>query len=155
MNTRFAVAIHVLSFLSFAKDRLVTSEELASSVNTHAALVRRMLSILREGGLIETQLGPGGGARLARGPDSISLLDVYDAIRVDDDLFAVGRLSPNHDCPMGSRIQNTLEQVLAAPEAALRLALSRISVAEVQRTAMAGVPEASAQTLAKQPPLRA
>lgn len=140
MNTRFAVAIHVLSFLSFAKDRLVTSEELAASVNTHAALVRRMLSLLREGQLIETQLGPGGGARLARCPGSITLLDVYDAIRVDDDLFAIGRLSPNHDCPMGARIQNTLEQVLAAPEAALRQALSKIAVAEVQRIAMTELP---------------
>ncbi len=155
MNTRFAVAIHVLSFLSFARDRLVTSEELASSVNTHAALVRRMLSMLREGELIETQLGPGGGARLARCPDSITLLDVYDAIRVDDDLFAIGRISPNQDCPMGARIQSTLEQVLAAPEAALRQALSLITVAAVQRSAMAGAsgcsePSPSAPVLASQ-----
>lgn len=140
MNTRFAVAIHVLSFLSFAKDRRVTSDELAGSINTHAALVRRLLSMLRERQLIETQLGPGGGARLARCPDTISLLDVYDAIGVDDDLFAVGRLSPNPDCPMGARIQTTLEGILAAPEAALRQALARISVAEVQRAAMASSP---------------
>jgi Rrf2 family protein len=131
MNTRFAVATHALTFLTYAQGRWVTSEELASSINTHPALVRRMLSMLRNAGLVETQLGPGGGARLARAPERISLLEVYRAIEADDDWFAVNRLSPNPKCPLGAGIRATLECVLAKPEEALRNALGRVTIRSV------------------------
>lgn len=130
-NTRFAVATHLLSFLSLAGDRLANSDEIAASLQTHPALVRRMLSSLREAGLVTTQPGPGGGARLGRSPESISLLDVYKAIDDDDDLFAVARMRPNPDCPLGANIQATLDCVLAAPRAALHEALGRVTIREV------------------------
>lgn len=141
MNTRFAVATYALTFISLAKERLVTSDELAASISTHPALVRRMLSMLREAGLVETQLGPGGGARLARPPDRISLLEVYNAIRAVDDLFAVGRISPNPDCPMSAGIQSTLECVLSGPERALRQALGQVTIATLLSEAAARVPQ--------------
>ena len=144
MNTRFAVATYALTFMSLAQERMVTSDELAASINTHPALVRRMLSLLRESGLVETQLGPGGGARLARSPDQISLLQVYDAIRAADDLFSISRISPNPDCPMSAGIQSTLECVLSAPEQALRMALDRVSIRNLLIEAAARVPQAAA-----------
>ena len=136
-NTRFAVATHLLSFLTLAGDRLANSEEIASSLQTHPALVRRMLSALREADLVSTQPGPGGGARLGRSPESISLLDVYKAIDDDDDLFAVARMKTNPDCPLGANIQATLECVLAAPRAALHQALGRVTIRDVCERAQA------------------
>ena len=143
MNTRFAVATYALTFISLAQERMVTSDELAASINTHPALVRRMLSMLREAGLVETQLGPGGGARLARAPERISLLEVYDALRAVDDLFSVGRISPNPDCPMSAGIQATLECVLSGPDKALRLALGQVTIANLLSEAAARVPQAA------------
>lgn len=151
MNTRFAVATHLLSFLTFARDRLVTSDEIADSVNTHPALVRRTLSLLREAGLVETQLGPGGGARLARAPEHITLLDVYEASETDDDLFAVGRISPNRKCPVGANIQTTLENLLAPSRRALRQALSQVTVADVFASATAQA-QSSVPTATGAPP---
>ena len=144
MNTRFAVATYALTFMSLAQERMVTSDELAASIGTHPALVRRMLSMLREAGLVETQLGPGGGARLARLPEQISLLQVYDAIRAADDLFSIGRISPNPDCPMSAGIQSTLECMLSRPEMALRLALDGVSIRNLLNEATARVPQAAA-----------
>ena len=144
MNTRFAVATYALTFMSLAQERMVTSDELAASINTHPALVRRMLSMLREAGLVETQLGPGGGARLARLPEQISLLQVYDAIRAADDLFSIGRISPNPDCPVSAGIQSTLECVLSTPEQALRMALDRVSIRNLLTEAAARMPQAAA-----------
>jgi Rrf2 family protein len=143
MNTRFAVATYALTFISLAQERMVTSDELAASISTHPALVRRMLSMLREAGLVETQLGPGGGARLARAPDRISLLEVYDALRAVDDLFSVGRISPNPDCPLSAGIQSTLECVLSGPEKALRLALGNVTIANLLSEAAARMPQAA------------
>ncbi|MBX6421052.1 MAG: Rrf2 family transcriptional regulator [Nevskia sp.] len=154
MNTRFAVATHALTFLAYAQGRWVTSEELATSINTHPALVRRMLSMLRAAGLVETQLGPGGGARLARLPERISLLEVYQAIEADDDWFAVNRLSPNPKCPLGAGIRATLECVLAKPEEALRAALGRVTIRRVFEAATQhvtpGVPVCAAGTAHKE-----
>jgi Rrf2 family protein len=144
MNSRFAVATYALTFMSLALERMVTSDELAASINTHPALVRRMLSMLREAGLVETQLGPGGGARLARPPERISLLEVYQAIRPAEDLFAVGRISPNPDCPMGGGIQSTLACVLSKPEQALHMALGRVTIRNLLDEAAARVPQAVA-----------
>ena len=150
MNTRFAVATYALTFMSLAQERMVTSDELAASISTHPALVRRMLSMLREAGLVETQLGPGGGARLSRPPELISLLEVYQAIRPAEDLFAVGRISPNPDCPMGTGIQATLECVLSKPEQALRLALGNVTIRNLLDEAAARVPQAAAAHAAAQ-----
>lgn len=136
-NTRFAVATHLLSFLSLAGDRLANSDEIAASLQTHPALVRRMLSALREAGLVSTQSGPGGGARLLRSAETISLLDVYKAIDDDDDLFAVARMKTNPDCPLGAKIQATLECVLSAPRAALHEALARVTIRDVCERARA------------------
>jgi Rrf2 family protein len=144
MNTRFAVATYALTFMSLAQPRMVTSDELAASIATHPALVRRMLSMLRAAGLVETQLGPGGGARLARPPEQISLLQVYEAIRAAEDLFSVGRISPNPDCPMSAGIQSTLECVLTSPEQALRTALDRVSIRTLLSEAAARMPQAAA-----------
>jgi Rrf2 family protein len=140
MNSRFAVATFAMTFMSLAGERMVTSEELAASINTHAALVRRLLSLLREAGLVETQLGPGGGARLARPPEQICLLEVYEAIRAAEDLFAVGRINPNPDCPLGTGIQATLSCVLAQPQEALRAALSKVSIRTLVDEAAQRVP---------------
>jgi len=144
MNTRFAVATYALTFMSLAQERMVTSDELAASIGTHPALVRRMLSMLRESGLVETQLGPGGGARLARSPDEISLLQVYDAIRAAEDLFSIGRINPNPDCPMSAGIQSTLGCMLSRPEQALRMALDGVSIRNLLTEATARVPQAAA-----------
>jgi Rrf2 family protein len=140
MNTRFAVATYALTFMSLSRERMVTSDELAASIQTHPALVRRMLSMLRVAGLVETQFGPGGGARLARSPEHISLLEVYEAIRAAGDLFSVGRISPNPRCPMGAGIQATLECVLTGPQQALRNALGRVSIRDLLNEAAARVP---------------
>jgi Rrf2 family protein len=146
MNTRFAVATYALTFMSLAQDRLVTSDELARSIDTHPALVRRMLSMLRAAGLVETQLGPGGGARLARPPERISLLEVYDAIGIAEDLFSVGRMNPNPQCKMNASIQATLQCTLAKPQAALRASLGRVTIRSLLSEAAGRVKQAAAAT---------
>jgi len=141
MNTRFAVAAYALTFLGLAPERMVNSDALAASIDTHPALVRRMLSLLREAGLVETRLGPGGGSRLARPPEQISLLQVYDAIRAVEELFSISRIKSNPDCPMSSGIQSSLECVLSGPEAALRAALDRVSIGHLLSEAAARAPQ--------------
>ena len=65
-NSHFALATHVLTVLAVNEDRVLTSTQLAGSVNTNPAFLRTLLGRLRAAGLIAVSLGKGGGARLAR-----------------------------------------------------------------------------------------
>ena len=62
MNTRFAVAVHILAFLGTQDGIPASSELIAGSVNTNASLIRRLLSQLTKAGLARSQMGTGGGA---------------------------------------------------------------------------------------------
>ena len=84
MNSRFAVAVHILTLLEQGGGEPMTSEHVAGSVNTNPSLVRRLLSSMARAGLTTSQFGAGGGALLARPADQITLGDVYRAVDAGD-----------------------------------------------------------------------
>lgn len=129
-SSRFAVAVHILTLLAQGGGEPLTSEYLAGSVNTHAAVIRRLLMALARAGLTTTQFGAGGGALLARAPDAISLLDVYHAVE-DGVVFGMHRETPNPECRVGRHIQGVLERRMAAATRALEAELARGTVADV------------------------
>jgi DNA-binding IscR family transcriptional regulator len=121
MNTRFAVATYILAYLAHAQGQLVSLEVLVGSAGTHPVVVRRLVSALRTAGLVLTQLGPGGGALLTQQPASVSLLNVFEAMREPEpDLFAVGSINPNAGCNLGRVMQHTLEDLFGNAEQAMR-----------------------------------
>jgi Rrf2 family protein len=130
MNTRFAVAVHILTFLQTQGGEPATSELIASSVNTNPSLIRRLLSQLARAGFTTSQMGTGGGALLARPADTITLLDVYEAVDEDRDVIPM-HASPNPRCPVGRNIQAVLETRFDAAERALEQELARTTIAEL------------------------
>jgi DNA-binding IscR family transcriptional regulator len=81
MNSRFAVATHILTLLEQSRGEPVTSEYIAGSVNTNPSLVRRLLGVLAKAGLTTSQMGTGGGALLARPASRITLGAVLERRR--------------------------------------------------------------------------
>ena len=144
MNTRFAVAVHILTFLQTQGGEPATSELIASSVCTNASLIRRLLSQLARAGLTTSQMGTGGGALLARPADAITLLDVYRAIDEDDGVIPM-HPSPNPKCPVGRNIQAVLSTRIDAAERALRDELARTTIAELAGDVARRVRRASAR----------
>lgn len=130
MNTRFAVATHLLAFLALNQERPVSSQAIAHSLGTHPVVVRRLVGTLSSAGLVRTQLGAGGGALLTKAPQHVSLLDVFDAMQ-EPDLFALNNTSPNLNCGVGGAIQLTLEHLCGGAEQAMRQALAGISIMQV------------------------
>jgi len=110
MSSRFAVAIHILTVLGLYTDKPVSSELIASSVNTNAVHIRRILSNLKQAGLIRTTRGSQGGYLLARSTGEISLREVHCAL--GENLFHFPRSTPNKECPAGANIRSSLETVL-------------------------------------------
>ena len=132
MNTRFAVAVHILSFLETQRGEPVTSELLAGSVGTNPSLIRGLLSRLAKAGLTTSRMGNGGGALLARPADTITLLDVYSAIGEDRDVIPIHPV-PNPRCPVGRNIHAVLAGRFDAAERALEAELERTTIAGLGR----------------------
>ena len=129
-NTRFAIGVHVLVALALREGEPVPSETLADSVNTNAAFIRQVLMQLRRAGLVDSRLGKGGGAILARPAARIRLDAVFRAT-APEPTVALHRTKPNQDCPVGRSIQPLLTKVLGRAEGALVRELHRVSVADL------------------------
>lgn len=80
LNTRFATGVHIVMLLSEQKTTFTSSADLANELGTNPVVVRRVMSLLSQAGMIHSQRGPQGGCRLAKPAKSISLADVYKAV---------------------------------------------------------------------------
>ena len=110
-NCRFAFAVHVLSSLALHPEGAMNSDQLAQTVNTNPVVIRRLLLDLREAGLIETQRGPGGGAKLSRGAKDISLAQIFQGVSGEFQLFGEHPNEPSPGCCVGRGIKAVLESV--------------------------------------------
>ena len=129
-STRFSVAVHALAALALHRDKPMTSEEIAGSVCTNPAVIRRLLSDLARAGLTASQLGKGGGALLAKKPKKISLLDIYLAVERPG-LIARPRGAPDQTCPVGRNIQPALGRITDQAEAAFMATLAAASLKDI------------------------
>ena len=134
-STQFASAIHIMTLLALSDGAAVTSAEMASSVNTNPAFLRRILGDLGRAGLVESQQGVAGGWRLRQAPDAISLLAIYRA--VDDGHLLATRDDTNRNCPVGAVMQTTLAGFFGEAEAAFEQTLARQTLAQVVAVALA------------------
>ena len=139
MSSRVAVAVHVLAILTWRRDEAVSSQQIARSVNTNPVVVRRIIGALRRAGLVEVTPGAMGGARLARVPEEISLLEVYRSVEDGEELFAMHPQTPCQDCGVGANIQAALADVFGGARAAMEGVLDRVTIADVWRTVHAGM----------------
>jgi Rrf2 family protein len=132
-NSRLTIAVHALAWLALAQRRgrqQLTSEQVAASVNTNPVIIRRSLGDLRRAGLVSVRRGAGLGWSLARRPEDITVLNVYDAVE-SRPLFALHHAEPNLECPVGRGIRPALHGVYAGAEQALRAELGGTSIADV------------------------
>jgi Rrf2 family protein len=134
-NSRMTIAVHALAWMALAQRQghaVLTSSQVAASVNTNPVIIRRCLGDLRRAGLVHVRHGAGAGWGLARAPEEISMLAVYDAVG-QEPAFGLHHTEPNLDCPVGRGIRPALSQVYGEIEQALRRELAVVSVADVLR----------------------
>jgi Rrf2 family protein len=131
---RFAMAAHALALLSQSEEGYPSSY-IASSVNTHAVFLRRILRDLVAAGLVVAREGRAGGYRLARPAARISLAEVYRAIEPGGPL-APSPAEPSVRCPVGAGMRGAFAEAAAVAEAGLLGALRGRTVADLARRAV-------------------
>ena len=131
-SSRFPVATHILVALHWNEGTLLSSEQLAETVNTNPVVIRRVLGLLREAGIVKTLAGAHGGSQLAKQPDEITLLAVYRAVE-ETSLFRFH--CPDATCLLGGVIEPTLKPLYAQAEEAMEQVLSAVTVKDISQDA--------------------
>lgn len=122
--------LHVLIHMSHHQGPL-TSQAIAAMLQTHPVVVRRTLAGLRDKHLIQSEKGHGGGWKLLRSLDQISLHDVYEALGEPGILI----LSPSisESCLVEAAVNQALNQVLEQARQMVLERFSDMSLASIER----------------------
>ena len=134
-NSRMTIAVHALAWMALAQRQgraVLTSDQVAASVNTNPVIIRRSLGDLGRAGLVRVRHGAGAGWSLARAPEEITLLEVYDAVGQESP-FGMHHAEPNLECPVGKGIRPALSQIYDGIDQTVRHELALVSVADVLR----------------------
>ncbi|MFD1884221.1 RrF2 family transcriptional regulator [Paenibacillus wenxiniae] len=80
---RFNTAVHALAGLAH-NGGTVSSSIIAAQVQSHATFLRRILATLASHGIVDTREGRDGGYSLRIPADTLTLADIYQAIRAEE-----------------------------------------------------------------------
>ena len=132
-STRLSDAVHILAYIAvFAGNGSVSSEVIASSVETNPTNVRKIMSQLRKGGLIVTVNGR-ANPMLARRPEQITLRDVHQCVDDGSPLIDVDH-DTNPRCVIGANIQSALEDSYAQLQRTVEEQMKKITLRDILRS---------------------
>lgn len=101
LSTKGRYAVTAMLYLAIHHEEgAVTLADISGSQGISLSYLEQLFARLRRNGLVEGIRGPGGGYRLSRAPDEISVADVIEAIGEGID---VTLCSGSEDCQDGER----------------------------------------------------
>jgi Rrf2 family protein len=129
MNSDFTLAIHSLTFLALQPDRMSTSDAISESACVHPVRIRKVLSLLKKHGMIQSKEGTGGGFLFTKEPSEVNLRDIYK-------ITSEGALQPkcpesNEKCIVGANMQKVLCNIFFDAEEHLGEYLKDYTIKEV------------------------
>lgn len=125
VDTRFSVSVQIMMSLAINNEELLNSEYLAKVLKTNATFVRKLVSNLVEAGLVESFRGKGGGIKLAKTPDDISLSEIYAAATEQKKLISLHKKPVIKACPVSCSIKNVMDEIVDGIEGATTNYLSK------------------------------
>ena len=137
---------HICGMLALVPpDRGLSAEALADFFEVPSAYLAKQMQLLRRAGIVESVRGKGGGYRLARGVDEITLLDIVQAIEGTTPAFRCTEIRQNGPCGLKRsqcKAPCEIASAFAAAEAVYREALRAKTLAAINAEAAAnGSPE--------------
>jgi Rrf2 family protein len=109
---------------------VITSEKMAPMMRTNPVVVRRTMAGLRDAGIVNSVKGHGGGWALARPLDSVTLVDVYEALGMPV-LFSIGHRDESPGCLVEQAVNRALGAALDEAEARLLAQLRSTTLADL------------------------
>ena len=132
MDTKFSVAVHILILISEAPNPL-NSDQIAGSVGTNASYIRKILSLLKKSGIIDSHRGVSGYV-LTTTPDRITLLGIYQAVMDESKIHLLDiHQNPNDQCVVGRHIRPMLTEMFEGIAESFAWELSQRTLADCTR----------------------
>ena len=125
-NSQLDVALHTLGHIAARKGEALSSEHLAQCAGTNPVVVRRVLGVLREAGLVTSARGRAGGWTLNRDPEAINLAHIHDALSRPRDPQV-----ETHACGIAGRLRDRLAEALERADTSMRRELERTTLADL------------------------
>ena len=130
-NTRFSIALHIMTLLAVDEQAWLTSGHIARSLGIQASAVRKEIQDLKEAGLVACREGKYGGIRLARPASGIRLSEIYNCVS-SGHLFEKIKM-PDQGCFIGKQINLQLDELFSTLNTAFFSELKRLSLAQFYR----------------------
>jgi len=109
-----SLGLHIMALLAADPERLLSVREAATALGVSEAHLAKVMQRLAKAGLVESLRGPRGGFELARPPEQIRLLEIYEAIEgpivVRHCLFGT-RLCDGRNCIFGGMLESVDMQI--------------------------------------------
>ncbi|WP_234542540.1 Rrf2 family transcriptional regulator [Streptomyces shenzhenensis] len=149
LDVRFSSALKAMLLLGHGEEEgspVLSSTQLARSLDTNPSLVRKLMVPLVRDGLVASIKGRGGGVRLGRPADRITLEEIYRSAMGDKPLWAPRPEGPreclvtNHSAEYFVRLTDETEAAVLAALADRTLADSLDELRAIDRAA--GAPAA-------------
>ncbi|WP_417357988.1 Rrf2 family transcriptional regulator [Gallaecimonas pentaromativorans] len=134
-NNSLSSCLHLLLHMA-QENKAVTSEQLATFLDTNPVVVRKMLGGLREHQLVQSDKGHKGGWQLKKPLAQITLLDVYQALG-SPGLFAIGNRNDNPQCLVEQGVNRVMNQTLASAEALLLKEFGTLTLLDIGKEFLA------------------
>ena len=117
ISSRFTVALHIFTCVEYFKDKCkVTSDFLASSINTNPVIIRRT-----------------GGIEITRPLRDVTFLDVYKAVEpIEDGTLFHFHENPNPACPVGRNIHALLDGKLESIQQAMEDRMKEYTLEDIR-----------------------
>lgn len=128
-DSRLSSVLHVLLHMA-EHDGLMTSEVLAKFLGTNPVVVRRIMGLLREAGIVVAERGRGGGWRLAVDLSAVTLRQLHEALG-EPEVFALGNRKEAPDCLVEQTVNAVLDRSFAEAEALLLERFGAITLADL------------------------
>lgn len=128
-DSKLSGVLHVLLHMAEI-DGPATSESLAGMMQTNPVVIRRILAGLREQGLVRSEKGHGGGWRLARHLETVTLYDIYTALG-SPGVLALGHRTEAPGCLVEQAVNSAMGEAFDAAEALLLTRFREITLASL------------------------
>ena len=142
LDVRFSSALKAMLLLGHADEKgrpILSSTQLARSLNTNPSLVRKLMVPLVQDGLVASVKGRSGGVRLGRPADQIALREIYRSAIGDKPLWAPRAEGPreclvtNHSAQYFANLTNETESAVLGVLAGRTLADSLDELRAIDR----------------------
>lgn len=134
-NGRLSHVLHALLHMADHETRTgapMTSDQLSQCLSSHPVVVRRIMAGLRQQGLVASEKGHGGGWRLIRPLDHVTLGQVHAALG-EPGLIPEAPPVETNGCLVEATVNAALADTYAAARALLTARLDSLTLADLTR----------------------